>query len=70
MDQAELSPPVPPRSANSIGLLSVVPATMVIYTHAHYFGGFSDEPLMRWTNGGLNAGTRFLPASAHLAPVK
>jgi hypothetical protein len=63
MDRAELSPPVPPRTANSIGFLRVVPATMVIYTRAHYLGGFSDEPLMRWTNGGLKAGT-------HLAPVK
>ena len=53
----EDSAPVPPRSANSIGFLRVVLAAMVIYTHAHYLGGFAEEPLMRWTHGALSAGT-------------
>lgn len=46
-----------PRATNSIGFLRIVLAGMVIYTHAYYLGGYAEEPLMRWTRGGLNAGT-------------
>jgi len=43
--------------ANSIGFLRLLLAALVIYTHAYYLGGYAQEPLMRWTNGALNAGT-------------
>jgi peptidoglycan/LPS O-acetylase OafA/YrhL len=48
-------PPVAGRQ-NSIGALRLLLASLVIYTHAFYLGGFGTEPLGRLSHGTLTAG--------------
>lgn len=45
----------PPRQ-NSIGVLRLVLAAMVVYTHAFYLGGFGPEWLLTWSHSTITAG--------------
>ena len=46
-----------PDRRNSIGGLRMALASLVIYTHAYFLGGFGPEWLTRWSGGTTTAGT-------------
>lgn len=53
----ESAPVAGPGRRNSIGALRLLLASLVIYTHAFYIGGFGHEWLSTWSHGPLSAGT-------------